>query len=462
MPDTFLVAIERCPLCESTRKKFTCSICIKGGTFLHTLYPDSGTYAEKSQRIIDLLETRNLLKETIRKFAGNITGLEQKKAEKLRLGQKVRTLQTVVKSLNRDILTEQNDLHQRKEQYEARLKELENFKSSEGEYVCEISRCKKKSSELKGILNDTQLKLIKVRAISVQRLKEDIFPITVRPTYKDFGTPPGETLATRGLFNDLVVETSSSPEVDLEEATTCQYKEGEWVQTSLAENSYCIAGCGMPPFGDYFKYFEWMKSYRKDARGSEEDGNMHNRPGLEIPAALIYMCQILTVSSKILGINLPYKVSYKDLGSPHIHQQRFSDCILKLNKNVIHICFSQLINPRILKPMQTLQNLDMCLSDSNPFLGHIGSFETYQIDMESFFPGMDHDLLEDCGFSSDDDEEYAKEEWDSLKDIEELPRDISLSEGRSSSSEKFISSSATELVTSAAASVASFWPWKKK
>ena len=469
MSDTFLVAVEKCPLCETTRRKLTCHVCIRNGNFTHTADLDGETYEKKSQSVIGLVQNTKPFFNCIRKYARCNEDIGKKKADIVLLGHKVQTLQEVIGSLKRDIAIEKDNLRERKEKYHEKLKMLEFLKSNNMESYSEAAICERSFTDLRGILEDVQSQLVKVRKNSIQRLKEDIFPFTTRPVYKDFGTPPGVTLATRGLSNDLIVETSSSPEMDLEEATTCQYKEGEWVQTSLSENEYCIAGCGLPSSGDYVKYFEWMKSYRKGTRGSDEDGNFHSQPGLEIPAALTYTCQVLTVSSKILGISLPFKINYRDLTNPHIRQRKLFDNILKLNKNVIYICFSQLIKPNQLLPMQTLQNLDTCLSECNPFLGHTGNFETYQVEMDSWFPNLEFGISEDCDFLSDDednddgnddDDSSDKDDWDSLKDLQELPKDISYTEGRSKSTEQFISSSASDLVTSAAASVVSLWPWK--
>ena len=459
MSDTFLVAVEKCPLCESTRKKFTCNVCIRNGNFSHSLNSNSSTYADKSKSVSGLIERKSSLLYDVVNFAQCNEQSEKKKTELVRLSQRVQTLKEVVCSLEGEITIGNSKLCERREQFKRRLKEIGSLDNSENDG--EVARCETKFTELKEILKGVQLELVRARKQSIQRLKEDIFPITIRPVYKDFGTPPGETLATRGLLNDLVVETSNSPESDLEEATKCQYKEGEWVQTSLSENEYCIAGCALPASSEYVKYFEWLKSYRKDARGSDTDVNVHAHPALTIPAALTYTCQLLLVSSKILGVNLPFKVKYRELSNPHIDLMRLCDYIWKLNRNVCFICFSQLMRPCQLFSMQALQNLDTCLSDNNPFLGHTEYFETYPVEIESLLPDIEQHIIEDCDFASDEDEFSIKEEWDSLKDLQELPKDISYSEGRSSSSEQYLSSSATGLVTSAAASVVSLWPWKK-
>jgi len=459
MSDTFLVAVEKCPLCESTRKKFTCNVCLRNGNFSHSINSNGSTYADKSKSVIGLIERKSsLLYDVVNSTQCNEQS-EKKKAELVRLSQRVKTLKEVVCSLEGDIAIGNSKLCERREQFKRRLKAMDSLDYSEND--SELTRSEATLTELKEILKGAQLELVRARKQSIQSLKEEIFPITIRPVYKDFGTPPGETLATRGLLNDLVVETSNSPESDLEEATKCQYKEGEWVQTSLSENEYCIAGCALPTSSEYFKYFEWLKSYRKDARGSDTDVNLHAHPALDIPAALTYTCQLLLVSSRILGVNLPLRVKYRDLSNPHIDLMKLCDSIWKLNKNITFICFSQLVRPSQLFSMQALQNLDTCLSDNNPFLGNANSFETYPVEIESLLPDLEQHIIEDCDFASDEDEFSIKDEWDSLNDLQELPKDISYSEGRSSSSEQYLSSSATGLVTSAAASVVSLWPWKK-
>lgn len=460
MSDTFLIAVEQCPLCESTRKNLFCAGCVWKGNFTHSSDNGGGeTYSEKGKRIVDLSDVIKPYFANVKSVEKKVETLSRKQVEVAESIFRIQTLKEVIHTLEKEALLRQADLSRRKEDYERRKDDLEAYRVKVDESLREMQSYKHETQALKDRYKDAKSELVRRRQKSIRCLKDEVFPITTRPVYKEFGTPPGETIATRGLSTDLVVETSCSPEMDLEEATTCTYTEGRWVQTSLSENEYCIIGCGLPASSDYYKYFEWLKSHRKETRGPESESNVHSHPALEIPAALMYACQALKISSKILGVNLPYNISYGDFANPYIQQRKLLEAILKLNKNTMYLSFSQLIDTSFLSPLQTLQNLDICLSEKNQLLGHIGNFHTQEYRVPNV---LDLDAPDDGDYDCDDeDDPSAKEDWDSLKDLQDLARDMSFSEGESVSTEQLNSSSATGLVTSAAASMISFWPWKK-
>ena len=468
MSDTLLVAVEKCPLCESTRRKLTCSECVQKGSFSHSSTSDGEIYFIKSNRISQLLQQRKAPAQRIADLNERNSIYEAKRIELFSLNLKINSLRTVVKTLKRETDFRHHKLSKRKETHEKLLDKFENVKKNSRHWENELVALSTKVSDGKRRLTELNIKVVELRKMSIMNLKQNIFPITSRPVYKEFGTPPGLTVATRGLSSDLILETSVSAETDLEDATKCTYQEGRWVKTNLSEMEYCILGSGLPASGDYFKYFEWLKSYRKEPRGPDDQENIHIIPVLEIPAALAFSCQVLKVSAKILGVNLPHKINFGDLSNPYIHPRKFCEAVAKLNKNIVHMCFSQLLPPNQLSPVQTLKNLDLCLSQQNENLGYMGNYETFLyempelfIDQEGGFGEIDYDSESSDSDDNDDGDFAVKDDWDSLQDLLEVQRDIDLSETQSGQSDQSLSSSATGLVTSAAASVASLWRWKK-
>lgn len=453
MSDTFLVAVEKCPLCENTSKKLTCPECIWNGNFCHTSHRDGATYAQKGRDLVSLSEQVESNFLCVQSLLERNASCEKRKTEIGKFDRRIRTLREVVDSLKEDLANDIARFREKEEQYRLNLAEFEHLKSKESDVLAEIAEVQSSCYDLQLKLQEASVKLVKTRRETVDNLKEDIFPITTRPCFKEFGTPPIETIATRSLSSDIVMETTGTPELDLEDATTCTYKEGQWVQSSLTENEYCIVGCGLPASGDYIKYFEWLKSHRKEGRGPELEYSIHSHPALEIPAALTYLCQMVRVTSKILGVNLPFRTSYGDFANPYANLKKLFESIVKLNKNIMYLSYSQLVDAADLSPLQALQNIDICFSNKTRFLGHTGNFETYEYVVPEEPSDFQLDFIDEFDSDYDDDDSCTKEEWDSLTDLQEVPKNIS--------EDHSISSSATGLVTSAAASVVSLWPWKK-
>lgn len=463
MSDLFLVAVEKCPLCESTRRNLTCCDCVREGSFSYSTEQDGELYSEKRSKTFEAVEKTKEPTSRIEYLHQQRANHEKKCLELLSLKFRLATLNEVVQNLDKQNELEKEELEERQKRYSVRAQAVDKVKRDAATTENQLKSTLKVLNDYKDKLKKFESQVISFRKKAVKNLKHDIFPITIRPVYKEFGTPPRLTIATRGMSNDLVLEASKSAETDLEEATKFTYEGGQWIQKNLAEMEYCISGPGLPASGDYYKYYEWLKSYRKEARGPEADSDVHANLALEIPAALTYTCQALKVTSKILDVNLPHRINFGDFGNPYVNQKKLFDSISKLNMNIVYLCFSQLVSLNKISPTQTLQNLDLCLSSENSNLGHLGDFETYEYDLPELFTELDSDILEDLYFDSDDDEEdNTKEDWDSLADLPEMPKDFAFAEsGTSTTTEQSLSSSATGLVTSAAASISSFWPWKK-
>ena len=95
------------------------------------------------------------------------------------------------------------------------------------------------------------------------------------------------------------------------------------------------------------------------------------------------------------------------------------------------------------------------------------AFETFQFALPDC-PFDSDSSAEELLFDSDSESDASeKEDWDRLADLPDMPKDVSDMEASSSTSrtsprDQSLSTSASGLVTSAAASVAALWPWKKQ
>ncbi len=462
MSESFLVAIEICPLCSSTRRKFTCSDCVQKGNFIYSNKHDNDSFIEKKNRKSLLVQEKEPFATRIEKYHTLVSNKDRKRSEIFALKLKLNVLKEAAIDEENAKNHESQKLRKRKNNFKTNWKRLEELKSSnfsfEEKIKLEIQFLREHKFKLDGIKTE----IIAFRKRRIRSLLSDIFPIFSKTVYSEFGTPPRATISTRDLSNDLVLEASLNAETDLEDATKYTYEGGQWIETCLSETEYCIVEPGAPLSGDYVKYYDWLRSHRKEVRDPESDSDIHTHPALGIPAALMYTAQAVQITSCILDVNLPAKImSFGDFGDPYICHKKLMSDVSKLNTNIMYLCFSQLINKETLQPMQTIRNLDICLSKENTSLGHIGSFEINDFYIPEIFNDSDSSLG-DLQIDSDSDNEYiSNEDWDSLKDLPDLPKDFMFQESQVNSTEQSLSASATGLVTSAAASVASLWPWKK-
>lgn len=465
MSEAFLVAVEICPLCSSTRRKFTCLDCVQKGQFANSNEQNGELYVEKKEKILSLTNRKKGPFSDIETYHQKNYRNEQKKLEVFALSLKLCSLRQAVLSLQEQQDFDKKIVKSRKVNFKLHTRELAELKVKVLGFGNELKSKQTLLDEEKLKLEDVSTKLIAVRKRRVRNLLNDIFPISQRTVYREFGTPPRATIATRQISNDLILESSLTAELDLEEATKFTYEGGQWVQSSLSETEYCIVEPGLPVSGDFSKYYEWLKSHRKEIRSPDSDSDAHTHPALGIPAALSYAVQAINIVSCFLDVNLPTKLNFKDFGNPYICHKKLMDAVSKLNVNIMYLNFSQLTDPELLSPMQNVKNLDICLSAENQHLGHIGPFEVHDYDLPDIFSDSDSsagDLHFDTESSdNDDDDDLWGEDWDSLQDLPDLPRDVSSLMSRPNSTEQSLSASATGLVTSAAASVASLWPWKR-
>ena len=60
---------------------------------------------------------------------------------------------------------------------------------------------------------------------------------------------------------EVVSEGTSSPELELEDATRTVHVGGKWISQSVEQTEHTIIDVGMPASGDFMKYYEWCTSF---------------------------------------------------------------------------------------------------------------------------------------------------------------------------------------------------------
>ena len=321
---------------------------------------------------------------------------------------------------------------------------------------------KEKLKRYKEKLAQKNVELKEVRRSHVDALVTFIFPISTRTVYPQFGTPPRATIQRQDSCSEVVAETMSTAEVELQEATRTVHVGGEWV-SNAEQTQHCVLEAWLPSNGDLMKYYEWLKSYRNEPRGPDSHSRIYDPVILGIPAALLYTAQLTDALSYFLAVNIPHSIDYTNFAEHQTSRRKLFLTVNNLMENVMFLCFSQLVPEENLDPCQPLSNLQHCVSMNNPHLGWCDSFETYDFSVREC-PFDSDDSTEELDFDAEGESvSCEQEEWDRLMDLPTDPREIQ-SETPSPVSERdrSLSASASGLVTSAAASVAALWSWKRQ
>ncbi|PFX30692.1 Beclin 1-associated autophagy-related key regulator [Stylophora pistillata] len=225
-------------------------------------------------------------------------------------------------------------------------------------------------------------------------------------------SPMGEWSINVDIQCDIESENNDgNRESELAEATRTSYIEGRWVsEEEDVRVVYSINGACLPGNGDYSSYYEWVKARRNGSRelASDEEISLKT-PAFRMTAALTHACQMLKLMAFYLDVILPKRISYR--GGPFE-------------------CHPELI------PISSEKD-DSDSSDQN------------------------YSASEDANSESD-------AEWENLPANLVHTTDSSTHQGTMSQSKSSEGSQKTDepataasLVSSAAASVAALWPWKK-
>ncbi|XP_057315002.1 beclin 1-associated autophagy-related key regulator-like [Hydractinia symbiolongicarpus] len=473
------VAVESCPLCGRTRKQFTCKSCVNSGNFVTSNGCNKKnssrrgeeertkcSYAEKLKRLKVVVAVRDDYHERIVTLLGG-KGTENQFEEKVLLQERVKILHIILKeakSRNEHAKKSTDDLSlkisERKELISRMMTKTERLKSGS-----RLQEKKEKFLQNKEELHVKNEELKRVRISHVQALITDIFPLSKRDVYPAFGTPPRTTVTVEEFMGDVISESLSTTEKELEEATRTVHVGGRWISQNSVETEHTIIDVGMPSTADFIMYFEWLKSYRNEPRNPESQSGLHVYSVLNIPASLLYTSQLTDGLAFFLDVNLPHKIDYPNFGLLAVSRQRLFQTINKLTHNIMHLCFSQLVSPSELDSNDLLKNIQLCASTENSYLGWRGPFETFEYELTDC-PFDSDSSAEEVNYDSDNESVSENDDWDQLIDLPPDHRDVQSETPPPSfeqSRDRSLSSSASGLMTSAAASVASaLWSWKRQ
>ncbi|CAB0006409.1 unnamed protein product, partial [Nesidiocoris tenuis] len=309
--------------------------------------------------------------------------------------------------------------------YEDRVGKLKGFVKAK------YAELKEKEKELVKV----QQALKQVRQSNIHQLVRYIFPISVMT--------PSES------------HEDSDTVSALEEACLTAYVQGKWVFTNISsELQHCIVAPTLPTSGDYSAYSDWVAA-NKDGVPSSSNAVDYN-PAYNISAALTYTTQLVDMIAFYLDTRLPSKLCYSEFCTNELTKEKFTKRVARLNWNVLHLCLSQNVDPKLLRPEGTLSNILQLLEHDG--LGRMGAS---LVDTEAacaLEDGLRPSLeVPTDSEDSEDDSEHLAYDWEAVANVG-LP-EVEAGPVQSTSSQQQISSSSVAggLITSTAASIASLW-----
>ncbi|KAB0374464.1 hypothetical protein FD755_012956 [Muntiacus reevesi] len=462
------VAVERCPLCNTTRRRLTCAKCVQSGDFVYfdgrdrerdmlqwiSFYDQAEKFIDKKERLSQLKSKQEeFQKEVLRAMEGKwMTDQLRWKIMscKMRIEQLKQTIckgnEEMKKNTEGLLKTKEKNqkLYTRAQRHQEKKEKIQRHNRKLGDLV------EKKNMDLRSHYE----RLADLRRSHILELTSVIFPIE---EVKTGARDPAD------VSSESDSAMTSSTVSKLAEARRTTYLSGRWVcDDHNGDTSISITGpwISLPNNGDYSAYYNWVEE-KKTTQGPDME---HNNPAYTISAALCYATQLVNILSHILDINLPKKLCNSEFCGENLSRQKFTRAVKKLNANILYLCFSQHVNLDQLQPLHTLRNLMYLVSPNSEHLGRSGPFEV-RADLEESMEFVDPGVAGESDESGDehvsDEETDLGTDWENLPsprfcDIPSQPVEVSQSQS-SQASPPIASSSAGGMISSAAASVTSWF-----
>ncbi|XP_007891472.2 beclin 1-associated autophagy-related key regulator [Callorhinchus milii] len=450
------VAVERCPLCNTARRRLTCAKCILAGDFVYFDGRNSERYADKLDRLKCLRNEKDEYQQQVIKAIEGKWKADELKWKIMSCQMRIEQLKEAISSGNDDVqrdtelvLRNQDDnvkLQRRAQRHQDKKDKIQRHIRKLGDLV------EKKNADL---CNRHEL-LAGNRWSNILELTSVIFPLQeVKTSVRD----PADT----ALESDSSMTSSTVSE--LAEARRTTYLSGRWIcDDNNGETNISITGSWiyLPSNGDYSSYYNWVEE-KKTAQGPDVE---QSNPAYTISAALCYATQLANTLSHILDVNLPKRLYNSEFCEENMSRKKFIRAVNKLNANILHLCFSQHVNPELLHPLHTLRNIMHLVSPGNSNLGRSGPFEI-STDLEDSMELVDPSIAGQTDESGDehmtDEETDLGTDWETVPsprfyDIPSQPVEVLQSQAMQASQPISASTSSTGgMISSAAASVTSWW-----
>ncbi|KAJ8399507.1 hypothetical protein AAFF_G00412190 [Aldrovandia affinis] len=457
------VAVERCPLCNTARRRLTCARCIRAGDFVYFDGRNPERYIEKFERLKKLKNEKEDLQQRVIKAMDKKIQADQLKWKIMSCRMKIEQLkeailggQEEVKSGKDLLLRSQEEgqrLHRRASRHQDRKEKIERHNRRLGELL------ERRGRELQGRLEQ----LAEIRRGHILELTTHIFSMQE----EKLGTrDPADVVAECELalgvrvWAWILVPLPALPVLQLGSETSISITGCCFAQLVTLPSliTICMRDC-FAPHNDCNSWVEVLLMEKRTSQGPEMD---HINPAHTISTALCYATQLVNILSHILDVNLPKKLCNSEFCGENLSRYRFTRAITKLNTNILHLCFSQHVDSELLHPHHTLRNIMFLVAPDNKNLGRTGPFEV-SADLEDSMEFVEPEAAGPAEESGDeavsDEETDLGTDWETVPsprfcDIPSQPMELSQSAALQASQP---SANAGGMISSAAASVTSWF-----
>ncbi|XP_056446916.1 beclin 1-associated autophagy-related key regulator isoform X1 [Gadus chalcogrammus] len=420
------VAVERCPLCGSARRKLTCSRCVQSGDFVYIDGRNPERYIEKLERLTALKEEKDQLQKSVIAAMEPTLQADQMKWKIMACKMKIEQLKEAVAWGNEEVCSGK-ELLLRSQEESGRLQRRASRHQEKRDKMERHTRRLAELLERRGRELGQRLEsLAQVRREQVLDLTAHVFPT------REDKLPSSRDPADVALESEPALPSSTVSE--LAEARRTTYLSGRWVwDDHNGDTSISITGphVTLPSNGDCSAYYSWAEE-KGASQGPELE---HISPAHTISAALCYATQLANILSHILDINLPKKLCNSEFCGENLSRYRFTRALAKLNTNILFLSFSQHVDSEKLHPHHTLRNVMFLVSPDNKKLGRTGPFEVavdLEESMEFVEPEADGPAEESAEEGVTDDETDLGVDWETVPsprfcDIPSQPMEMSQS-----------------------------------
>ncbi|KAL8611017.1 hypothetical protein ACOMHN_042633 [Nucella lapillus] len=445
--DGLAVAVERCPLCFRSRRPLFCSECVRSGKFSKSS-GEPERYADLQERLDSVTKERIRLTERIRQGVAAKEERQAKRDEIEELKIRIRLLKWSIQEAQKrkadgeKYYAKQCATNKRNaEKLQKSHSSLPKMRATYNSNVDKVHIRKQEMTEQNARLRDK-------RCCVINELVRYIFPVV--------------ELTAEGTSNSVLsLEASSllmSTARALSEASQLTYMSGRWVHTDRYGNTLIkIVESTLPGNGDYSA---GVTSERQELASLADDNQRitASNPTYAVISGLCHTTQLLQILSSVLMVTLPRKIFYSTFGCNDFSEKQLQQAVSRLNHNMLHLCVSQGVDTGQVISRHTMYNLLLLLRSDN--LGRGLPYKEL---------GQMVEVVNDGCESEDDmdrDELDAPQDWDfvSRGDIPEMAVPVHESASWSYSPTLYAGqvlagtqSTASDLITSAAASVTSLW-----
>uniref|UniRef100_A0A3P9LM32 Autophagy related 14 n=1 Tax=Oryzias latipes TaxID=8090 RepID=A0A3P9LM32_ORYLA len=402
------VAVERCPLCATSRRRLTCARCVQAGDFVYFDGRNTERYSEKLERLTELRQEKEELQRSVLRVMDGRLQADEVKWKIMLCKIKIEQLKEAVAWGNEEVKNDKELLLRSQEE----AQRLQRRAVRHQEKRDKIERHNRRLGELlERRARELQNKLSQLAALRREHTLELTTRIFPMQEEKQGSRDPADVTA------DSDPALTSSTVTELAEARRTTYLSGRWIwDDQNGETSISITGppVTLPSNGDCSAYYSWVEE-KSTNQGPELD---HINPAHTISAALCYATQLVSILSHILDVNLPKRLCNSEFCGENLSRYRFTRSLNKLNTNILHLCFSQHVDSDKLHPHHTLRNIMFLVDPDNDSLGRTGPFEV-SADLEESMEFVEPEAAGPAEESGD--EAVTDEETDLGTDWETVP-----------------------------------------